>query len=77
MVSFEDPVTDTTYDPIGNPGGTAWKFIMMVGGLTMTLLAVGIANNNVLPWITNTFSNLTGTDVGDGSVGLGTNGGGL
>jgi hypothetical protein len=64
MVEFEDPITDTDYDPMGDPAGTAWKFIMVIGGITMTLLAFMVAQNNVLPTVTSFIGGLTGSNVG-------------
>ena len=76
MVKFTDPITDTEYNPIGDPTGTIVKSVYAIAGITMTLLLVSIANNNILPQVQGTLSSLTGTGVGGDSV-VGTNGGGL
>jgi len=69
MVDFEaeDPITGTSYDPLGDPTGTAMKFLMAVAGITMTLLALGVAQSAVLPRVSDLFSGLTGVDTGEGS----------
>jgi len=43
----------------------------------MTLLLVSIANTNVVPRVQSFLSNLTGADVGEGGLTVGSNGGGL
>lgn len=69
MVDFEaeDPITGSTYDPIGDPIGTVSKFGMAVAGITMTLLALGIAQSTVLPWVSDLVSGVVGVDTGSGS----------
>lgn len=76
MVRFTDPITDTEYNPIGDPTGTAVKSVYAIAGITMTLLLVSIANNNILPTVQGALSGLLGTGVGGEST-VGTNGGGL
>jgi hypothetical protein len=76
VVSFQDPITDTEYNPIGDPTGTAVKSVYAIAGITMTLLLVSIANNNILPQVQGVLSGLLGTGVGGEST-VGTNGGGL
>jgi len=69
MVSFEDPITDTTYRPLSDPVGTLSKSGMIVAGLTMTLLLFGIAQNQVLPMVGGFVNNVTGGLVQSGSDG--------
>ena len=76
MVKFTDPITDTEYNPIGDPTGTAVKSVYAIAGITMTLLLVSIANNNILPSVQGFLGGVLGTGVGGDSV-VGTNGGGL
>jgi len=62
-VEFDDPVTDVSYDPIGDPVGTAMSAVAIVGGLTMTLLLFTIAQGTVLPVVQDVVSSLTGGAV--------------
>jgi len=68
MAKFEDPVTGTSYDPIGDPAGTAMKFVYVVGGLTMTLLALGVAQGNVLPRLKGLINDFLGVNAGGDTV---------
>jgi hypothetical protein len=77
MVEFSDPITDTNYDPIGDPSGTALQAVYAIAGISMTLLLVSIANTNVVPRVQSFLSSLTGADVGEGGLTVGSNGGGL
>jgi hypothetical protein len=76
MVEFTDPITDTQYDPIGDPSGTAVQAIYAILGISMTLILVSIANSNVVPRVQNLLSGLTGGTVGEGDM-VGVSGGGL
>lgn len=69
MVDFqaEDPITGTSYDPLGDPSGTAMKFVMAVLGISMTLLALGVAQSTVLPTLSGLFESVTGVNSGSGS----------
>lgn len=77
MPEFTDPLTDTSYDPIGDPSGTAVQAIYAVAGISMTLILISIANSNVVPKVQSLLSGLTGADVGEGGVSIGSSGGGL
>lgn len=63
----EDPLTGTTWDPVGNPTGTVAKFVMITAGFAMTLLAFGIAQQDVVPRVSNVLQSLLGVDTGSGS----------
>jgi hypothetical protein len=67
MLEFSDPVTDESYDPIGDPGGTAMKAVSYVLGIAMTALLVGVALNTVLPTAGGFVERLTGVDTGGNS----------
>jgi len=60
MAEFTDPVTDTSYDPIGNPGQTAVKAVYAVAGISMTLILLGIAQSTVVPTVTNALESVVG-----------------
>jgi len=70
MVEFEDPITNTSYDPIGDPTGTALQAVYAVLGIAMTLLLVGIARSSVLPFVSGLVEDVVGVDTGgtDGTV---------
>jgi len=67
MVKFTDPVTDETYDPLGDPSGTAMTAVSYVLGIAMTALLVGVALNTVLPTAGGFVENLLGVDTGGNS----------
>jgi len=67
MVEFEDPITDTSYNPIGDPSGTLLKSVYAVAGITMTLLLLGVAQNSVLPQVQSFVESLLGLDTGSGN----------
>jgi hypothetical protein len=77
MPEFTDPLTDTSYDPIGNPSGTAIQAVYAIAGISMTLLLISIANTNVVPKVQQLLANLTGANVGEGGFSVGSSGGGL
>jgi len=77
MVQFTDPLTDTNYNPIGDPVGTAKQSVYAIAGISMTLLLLSIANTNVVPRVQSALSSLTGANVGEGGFTVGSNGGGL
>ena len=68
MQKLEDPLTGEEYDPIGDPIGTVTTSVMYVLGITMTLLLLGIAQNTVLPTVSDLVSGLLGIDSGNGSA---------
>jgi hypothetical protein len=76
MPEFTDPLTDTSYDPIGDPSGTVVQAIYAIAGISMTLILISIANSNVVPKVQNALSSLTGGSVGEGGM-IGSSGGGL
>lgn len=65
MPTFSDPVTNTRYDPIGDPSGFLMKMVGIVVGLTLTALAASIALRQALPWTQGQLSQLSGGVVGD------------
>jgi hypothetical protein len=68
MVEFTDPITDTSYDPIGDPAGTVLQAVYAVAGIAMTALLVSIATGNVLPRVQGFLSDMLGIDAGDSGV---------
>lgn len=68
MAKLKDPITDTTYDPLGDPAGTALQAVYAVAGIAMTALLVSIATGNVLPRVQSFVSDLLGINAGDSSV---------
>jgi len=71
MVEFEDPVTDVTYDPLGDPTGTLMKAVTVVGGIAMTIVLFSLANSSVVPVIQNAVNEATGGFVDAGEDGIG------
>lgn len=59
VVKATDPVTDTTYD-FSDPSGMIRKVLMMVAGLTATLMIVGVVLNQVGPAVGGFISNISG-----------------
>jgi hypothetical protein len=70
MTEFEDPITDTSYDPLGDPAGTALQSIYVVLGIGMTLVLFGIAQSTVVPTLAGLFDVIPGVDSGqaDGKI---------
>lgn len=68
MVEFTDPITDTKYNPVGDPAGTVLQSVYIVLGLTMTLLLLGIAQAGVLPRVQSLIGNLLGIETGGGEI---------
>jgi len=72
VVEFEDPITGTSYDPVGDPTGTAVQAGYAVLGIAMTLLLVNVAQSTVLPELEGLASVVPGVDTGsDGGVRFG------
>jgi hypothetical protein len=67
---FEDPITDTSYDPFGDPSGTLMKAVSVVLGIGMTLVLFGIAQSTVVPTLAGVFDAVPGVDSGqaDGKI---------
>jgi hypothetical protein len=76
MPEFTDPLTDTSYDPIGDPSGTAVQAVYAIAGISMTLILISIANSNVVPRVQGFLASLTGGSVGEDGM-IGSSGGGL
>ena len=70
MVEFEDPITETEYDPVGDPSGTLLQSVYAVAGITMTLLLLGIAQGRVLPAVREFIKSLLGVDPTGGEAGI-------
>jgi len=68
VVDFEDPLTDTTYDPLGDPSGTAMQALGIVFGLSMTIILFGLANSTVAPKIGNLLQTVGLGDEGSASL---------
>jgi len=66
MTELMDPITDVQYDPVGDPAGTAIQAVIVVGGITMTLLLFSVAQNTALPAVGNVLNSLIGIDGGTG-----------
>jgi len=73
MAEFMDPLTDETYDPIGDPAGTALKSVYVIAGITMTLLLFNIASGSVLPRV----QSILGLGGDSGGFDVSVSGGGL
>jgi hypothetical protein len=69
MPSFQDPITDVEYDPIGDPTGTAKQAAMIVAGIGMTLVLFGISQQTVVPLLADVFDAIPGIDSGQGGQG--------
>lgn len=73
MAEFQDPITDTTYDPLGDPAGTALKSVYVIAGIAMTLLLFNIASGSVLPRV----QSVLGLGGDSGGFDVSVSGGGL
>lgn len=65
VVEAEDPITDTTYD-LGDPVDLLMTMAVVIVGLSMTLIALGLASRQVVPFIESLISGLLGIDTESG-----------
>lgn len=75
MVNFDVPGTGQSVST-DNPGKIPWVIVSLIGGFAVLFMALPIGQQ-VANKINTLLSNVTGSQVGDGDLGIGVGGGGL